>query len=635
MPYSIGVDLGASFTAVAIADELGTHAAQLSPLLVVPSAVYLASDGALITGDAALRAGEADPSRLVRGFKKRLGDPTPLNIAGVQYTPEKLMAAQLRDVVAEVAEQRGEPAQSIVLTHPVTWGPYRTEHFSRVAEHAGIDVRATITEPVATATHLDTQGSVKDGDVVAIVDFGADAVTATLLRKDATGFSILGTPEDVDQVASADFDDAMRTLLDQKLGGMISAIDPTDPASLALLAGIENTCSTAKEALSVRRETTASVELADGVHRLPVTREEFERLIRPSVRLVVEALRRTISSAEIDDDAVKNIVLTGGASRIPLVAEELAEMERPVRTIHHPKLTVALGGAHTARALAIADASPEADATADGHTDVSPSSRSSARWWPLSRRAWITIAIVCVVFLAGAAAALLVPALSGDSAMSAPPASASTAPQTKAGDTEVVSPEAAPKGGADSSANRVSPVFDDGTTTPGLRWHIASAEADNAWGVAELHNGVAEMPSIALAITDGALRAQWSSPDWISQFYVQLSNEVLDLREIAAEDGALVFDLTVLSGSASSFEVAAHCVFPCGGSVDITDTVSELDPNKTAHMVVPAACFTRDGLDITLVNTPFLLLGQGDIAVKVENIRWENKSGANADAITC
>src|SRR5690606_24944057 len=116
-----------------------------------------------------------------------------------------------------------------------------------------------ITEPVATATHLDTQGSVKDGDVVAIVDFGADSVTATLLRKDAAGFSILGTPEEIDQVGSADFDEAMRTLLDQKLGGLISALDPADPAALALLAGVNSSCSAAKETLSVRKEVDVAV----------------------------------------------------------------------------------------------------------------------------------------------------------------------------------------------------------------------------------------------------------------------------------------------------------------------------------------------------------------------------------------
>lgn len=633
MPYSLGVDLGASFTAVAIADDLGTHAAQLSPLLVVPSAVYISSDGSLLTGDAALRAGESDPSRLVRSFKKRLGDPTPLIVSGVQYTPEQLMAAQLREVIAEVAEQRGEPAQNIVLTYPVTWGPYRAEHFARIADLSGIDVRSIITEPVATATHLHTQGRVAEGDIVAIVDFGNDAVTVTLLRKGTDGFGILGTPEATD-VGSVDFDEAMRTLLDQKLGGMISALDPTDPSDATLLIAVDNTCSAAKEALSVRKEAAVSVTLPDGVRRVTVTREEFTRLIRPSVRLAVAALRRSIGSAEIDESAITNIVLTGGASRIPLVAEEIAAIERPVRSIHHPKLTVALGAAHAARKLATDDALADANESGDPSTGatVAPSGSSGVRaLWPPSRRTLIGIAAAALIILAVVAAAFIVPMLS--SPPTALPAVGSSVNESgvAAPETEIVSPEPAPA----TNPNMIFPVLEEGKTSAGLRWYVSTAGVANDWGVAAFGNGAAEMPGIRLAETDGTMRAQWASPDWLSQFYVQLQEGVVDLEAISAEDGALVFDLTVSSGSASSLQVSAHCTFPCAASVDITDAVDALEPGTSTQMIVPAECFVRDGLDVSEVNTPFLLIGQGDIALSVGNIRWESESGKHADALTC
>ncbi|HCS62041.1 MAG TPA: hypothetical protein DIW46_11730 [Microbacterium sp.] len=637
MPYSLGVDLGASFTAAAIADDLGTHAAQLSPLLVVPSVIYVSPDGTLLTGDAALRAGESEPSRLVRGFKKRLGDPTPLIIAGTSYTPEQLMAAQLRDIVSEVAAQRGEAAQSIVLTYPVTWGPFRAEHFARIADLAGIDASTTITEPVATATHLNAKGGVNDGDVLAIVDFGTDAVTVTLLRKGADGFSILGTPEDADRGGSADFDDAMRTLCDQKLGGKISALDPTSPTELAMLAAVDDVCRTAKETLSARNDASISVDLPDGAHRLTVTREEFARLIRPSVRLAMAALRRTIGSAEIEEDAVTSIVLTGGASRIPLIAEELAELERPVSAIHHPKLTVALGAAHAARSLGPGPSSSEDDASPRPIVSpVSATGSSTERsFWPPSRRTLIGAAIAGFVVLVVLAVALILPLVSGPPSSLAPVSPTAGEQETEAPKAEVVSPEEAPEAAADIVPTKVSPVVENGTTTAGLYWYISTAGAANDWGVAELHNGVAEMPGIALASTDSGLRAQWSTPNWLSQFYVQLRDEVLDLSEIAAEDGALVFDLTVLSGSASKLQVAAHCVYPCVSSVDITEAVAALEPNTTAHMIVPAQCFTTSGLDATKVNTPFLLIGQGEFTVTVNNIRWENESGAHPDAMTC
>ncbi|MFD5226085.1 Hsp70 family protein [Microbacterium sp. NPDC058342] len=618
MPYSLGVDLGASFTAVAIADEVGTHAAQLSPMLVVPSAVYVPSDGELLTGDEAVRAGEADPSRLVTSFKKRLGDPTPLVVAGMQFTAEELMAAQLREVVAEVAEQRGEPAQDIALTYPVTWGPYRAEHFARIADLSGIGVSTSITEPVAVATHLDAQGGMKQGDVVAIVDFGSDAVTITLLRKGIGGFDILGTPEEIDRASSADFDDAMRTLLDQKLGGMISALDPANPAEASLLVAIDNACRAAKETLSTRREAAVSITLPDGAHRMDVTREEFTRLIRPSVRLAVDALRRAISLAELDDQAISSIVLAGGASRIPVVAEEFAAIERPVRSVHHPKLMVALGAARAAHALSTGTASPGALVESAGD---SPRARSL---WPPSRRGLIGIALAGLIVLVAIAATLIVPAL-----LSGPP-------QAQAPDGFAGAPSASGRTTSAEPPESVFPVTENGKTPSSLHWYAATAGEFNSWGVAALEDGAAEMPGISLEETEDGLHARWSTPDWESQIYAQMTNsESVDLEKIVAADGALVFDLRVLSGAASSLRVAAHCTFPCSGPVDVTDTVAELGPDTTTHMIIPAQCFTSNGLDAGRVNTPFLLIGQGDIVVNLDDIRWERDSGKDPDALTC
>lgn len=640
MSYSLGIDLGAGFTAVAIADEVGTHAAHLSPTLVASSAVYFSADGPVLTGEAAVRAGASDSSRLVRGFKKRLGDPTPLVVAGAQRTPEELMAVQLREVVAEVTEQQGEPPQSIALTYPVTWGPYRAEHFARVADLSGVEVSTIITEPVAAATHLSAKGELAVGDIVAIVDFGIDAVTVTLLRMSADSFDILGTPEEIDHAGSADFDEAMRTLLDQKLGGRISALDRTDPDDAALLVAIEDTCRAAKETLSMRKEATVSVALSDGAHSLVVTRGEFTRLIRPSVRRAVDALRRTVQLAELDEKAITSIVLTGGASRIPAIAEEFATVERPVRSVHHPKLIVALGAAQAAYTLAMGTVPA---ATAPAIPGREPSVLRSL--WPSSRRRLIGLGAAGLVILAGLAAILIVPAVLAGQAQAEPqgqqtsqPASHTpAAPDTPAEkereiSTPAATPDAAPAGHSDAAYT----VLADRENPDGLVWYIASAEADNSWGVASLDEGVATMPSIRLAAIGDGMRAQWSSPKWPSQFYAQLADQKsVDLSEAIDAKGALVFDLTVHSGSASSFDVAAHCTFPCAGSVDIAQAVAALSPDTTTQMIIPAQCFTSSGLDAAKVNTPFLLIGQGDIDVTVGEVHWEPLRGADADALTC
>src|SRR5262245_37229342 len=92
--YGVGVDLGTTFTSAAVSSLAGTRMVAMSQEMVVPSVAYPAADGSLLTGAAALAAA-TDPTRVARGYKRRLGDPTPFVLGGRAYSPAALMAAQL------------------------------------------------------------------------------------------------------------------------------------------------------------------------------------------------------------------------------------------------------------------------------------------------------------------------------------------------------------------------------------------------------------------------------------------------------------------------------------------------------------------------------------------------------------
>ena len=157
MSYSLGVDLGTTFVAAAVAHDSQVEMFTLGDRSVVsPSAVYVREDGTMITGDAAVRQAVAKPDRVGREFKRRLGDPIPVILGGVAHSVTNLLGAVLRDVVAVVRDTEGAPPASIVLTHPANWGPFRRELFDEVPELAGLTGAdavplRTVTEPEGAA----------------------------------------------------------------------------------------------------------------------------------------------------------------------------------------------------------------------------------------------------------------------------------------------------------------------------------------------------------------------------------------------------------------------------------------------------------------------------------------------------
>ena len=106
MSYVLAIDVGTSFTAAAIYKEgQGTNLApEILPLglhgSAVPSVLYYADDGRVRVGEAAERRGLDDPRRMVREFKRRIGDSVPIAVGEAWMAPEDVYATMARWVVA-------------------------------------------------------------------------------------------------------------------------------------------------------------------------------------------------------------------------------------------------------------------------------------------------------------------------------------------------------------------------------------------------------------------------------------------------------------------------------------------------------------------------------------------------------
>ena len=353
--YTLGVDLGTTFSAAAGCRagraeviSLGSHGA------AVPSVVLLRADGTLLSGEAAERRAVLEPHRVAREFKRRLGDSTPILLGGSPYSAEALMATLLRSIVDQVVARQGEPPVALCLTHPATWGAFKLDLVRQAVALAGLDgdparpVRL-IAEPVAAAAHHSRDQRIPPGALVAVYDLGGGTFDAAVLRATDLDFEILGQPEGVERLGGIDFDAAVFHHVISVLGPAATELDDDDPAVRAALARLREECVAAKEALSSDTDVAIPVVLPGLTTEVRLTRGELEVMITPALESSVQALRRAIGSAGLEPQDLHAVLLVGGSSRIPLVAQLVGELGCPVSVQAHPKFAIAQGAAHLAQ----------------------------------------------------------------------------------------------------------------------------------------------------------------------------------------------------------------------------------------------------------------------------------------------
>ncbi len=351
MSYVVGVDLGTTFTAAAVwRDGFAQIASLGSRGAAIPSVVLLRGDEEILTGEAAERRAVSEPDRVAREFKRRLGDSTPILLAGTPYSAEALMSRLLRWVIEEVTTREGEPPDAITVSHPANWGAYKIDLLNQAIRIADVGAPVTlITEPEAAAIAYASEQRLDVGQVVAVFDLGGGTFDAAVLRRTADGFEILGDPEGIERLGGIDFDAAVFAHVARTVGDSLAELDENDLAAQKAVARLRTDCTQAKEALSADTDASIPVLLPNLQTEVRITRAEFEAIVRPSLVDAIEALRRALRNAGVQPDDVAAVLLVGGSSRIPLVAQLVgAELGRPVAVDAHPKHAIAIGASYAA-----------------------------------------------------------------------------------------------------------------------------------------------------------------------------------------------------------------------------------------------------------------------------------------------
>ncbi len=438
MTYWLGIDLGTTYTAAALCrptvDELETRVVPLgSRSAAVPSVLFLDEDGSLVVGEDAQRRALTDPGRVVREFKRRIGDEIPLLVGGVPWHAHELAAVLVHWAWQRVTEREGELPECVALTCPASWGPYKTGLFeqavqaTRIGEMTRLGSAELLSEPQAATISYASREGVEVGAHLAVYDLGGGTFDAAVVRKDSpTALTVLGRPEGIDGLGGVTFDETLFEHVCAAAGVPLTQVDPNDPDIVPEIARLRRECTEAKEALSVDTDTTVAVSLGRVRQRVRVTRAEFEEMIRPELERTIEALHGALGSADVGADQVDAILLVGGSSRIPLVSQLIsAEFGQAPASDTDPKTAVAEGAARF-----LVPAAPSALATEEPvfqlpavpperpqvpsmlyEGEVVGDNVAEPPVWHRSRKVLLNVVTLAVLLVAGAVTTLGTPAL--------------------------------------------------------------------------------------------------------------------------------------------------------------------------------------------------------------------------------
>ena len=339
----IGIDLGTTNSAVAIWRD---GRAELIPnnlgSVLTPSAVSLTDDGELLVGLAARERQVTHPQHTVTAFKRYMGTQRYTQIGNRRLLPEELSALVLRSLKADAEKFLGETVTDAVITVPAYFNDKQRQATRRAGQLAGLKVERLLNEPTAAALAYGIHQKGADTRFL-VFDLGGGTFDVSVLELFEGVIEVRASTGD-NHLGGEDFNEA---LVERFFSTHKSRLGVASSGSDAkLYQKMRDQAERCRRKLSAAPEATMSVTWKDAAIELKFTEEQFAEAVAPLIERLRTPVLRALRDSRIPVDNLAEIVLVGGATRMPIVRKAVTKMfgRFPAAQIN-PDEAVALGAA--------------------------------------------------------------------------------------------------------------------------------------------------------------------------------------------------------------------------------------------------------------------------------------------------
>src|SRR6188472_1381728 len=360
MARAVGIDLGTTNSVVAVLEGgEPTVIANAEGNRTTPSVVAFAKNGEVLVGEVAKRQAVTNVDRTIRSVKRHMGTDWKATIDEKTFTAQQISAFVLQKLKRDAEAYLGETVTDAVITVPAYFSDAQRQATKEAGEIAGLNVQRIINEPTAAALAYGLDKGDADQTIL-VFDLGGGTFDVSLLEvgKDDDGFATI---------------EVKATSGDNHLGGddwdsrvvewMVKKFKDGNGVDLAkdkiAMQRLQEAAEKAKIELSSSSETTIHLPYITHGESGPLhfeeklTRSEFQKLTSDLLDRTKSPFKQVIKDAGLDVSKIDHVVLVGGSTRMPAVADTVRELlggKEPNKGVN-PDEVVAVGAALQAGVL--------------------------------------------------------------------------------------------------------------------------------------------------------------------------------------------------------------------------------------------------------------------------------------------